>query len=70
VGTSSDCWVFTGHERIEAGPMREECLVGQPWLVEPAAIQDLIDVSNKWNRAAGEAHELREEIKRLRTSSS
>jgi hypothetical protein len=69
IGSTGDTWTLAGFERIEAGPTRFECSVAQTWLLELATVQELIDMGVKWNAAAGEAHELREEIRRLRSSS-
>jgi len=65
VGTSGDCWMLRGYERIEAGPLAREVSVGQTWIVEPAAIQDLIDIETKWRSALLEASELREQLRAL-----
>lgn len=62
IGTSGESIALSGHERIEAGPMRKECLVGQTWLLEPAPVQDLMDAEAKWLRAVREANELRERV--------
>ncbi len=53
-------WVITGHGRIEAGPLRQEHRVMQTWILEPASVQDVIDLEARWAAAAAlEAHELR-----------
>ena len=64
-GLSSARWVLHGFEQLEAGPMRKPCRVGQTWLAEPVAVQDLIDVETKWSNAVREAKELREQVRRL-----
>jgi hypothetical protein len=52
-------WVISGHERIEAGPFRHEHRgVMQTWILEPASIQDVIDLEARWAAAALEAHKL------------
>lgn len=61
-GLASSSWVVTGHERVEAGPTRAQCLVGQTWLVEPAASSDVIAIEQKWLAAVREANALREEL--------
>jgi hypothetical protein len=43
LGMSGESWMLSGFELLEIGPLRRDCLVGQAWLVEPAATQDLID---------------------------
>lgn len=62
LGTSADCWVLSGHERVEAGPLRKECLLGQTWLVEPAYGDDLVRSEQNWTNAVREANELREQL--------
>jgi hypothetical protein len=62
VASSGESWTLAGFERIEAGPMRHVHLVGQAWIVEPASIQDLIDVERKWSAASGRAHELEQQL--------
>ncbi len=37
-------------------------LVGQAWIIEPVAIQELIDVERKWSAASGRAHELEQQL--------
>jgi hypothetical protein len=51
-------WVTTGHERIEAGPLRQEHRVMQTWILEKASVQDDIDLEARWAAAALEAHEV------------
>lgn len=68
LGTSADCWVLSGHERVEAGPLRKECLLGQTWLVEPAYGDDLVRAEQNWTSAVREANELREQLSRAQTS--
>lgn len=68
IGTSSSCWVLDGHERLEAGPMRKECLIGQTWLVEPAYEDDLISVENRLLDAVREANALRAQLTALNAS--
>lgn len=62
VASTGETWTLAGFERIEAGPMRHVHLVGQAWLIEPVAIQDLIDVERKWSAASGRAHELEQQL--------
>lgn len=64
-GISSQAWLLRGFERLESGPMRRACLLGQFWLAEPAVVQDLIDVETKWTNAVREANELRERLAAL-----
>jgi len=45
--------------------MRHVHLVGQAWLIEPVAIQDLIDVERQWSAASGRAHELEQQLSGL-----
>jgi hypothetical protein len=61
VASTGETWSLAGFERIEAGPMRQVHLVGQAWLIEPEAIQDLIDVERRWSAASGRAHELEQQ---------
>jgi hypothetical protein len=65
LGTSSECWVLSGHERVEAGPLRKECLLGQTWLVEPAYGDDLIRAEQNWTLALLEAGKLREQLSQV-----
>jgi hypothetical protein len=58
VASTGETWTLAGFERIEAGPLRQLHFVAQSWIVEPAAVQDLIDVERKWGAAAGRVHEL------------
>lgn len=62
VASTGETWTLAGFERIEAGPMRHVHLLGQAWLIEPAAIQDLIDVERRWSVASGRAHELEQQL--------
>lgn len=62
VASTGETWTIAGFERIEAGPMRHVHLLGQAWLIEPVAIQDLIDVERKWSAASGRAHELEQQL--------
>jgi hypothetical protein len=70
LGTSANCWVLSGHERVEAGPLRKECLLGQVWLVEPACSDDLIRAEQKWTLAVRESHDLREQLDKALASGS
>jgi hypothetical protein len=65
---TGECWTLTGHERVHSGPLHDEMSFTQTWRLEMAAVQDIIDMGNKWNAAAGEAHELREQLARLTRS--
>ena len=62
VASNGESWTLAGFERIEAGPMRHMHLVGQAWIIEPVAIQELIDVERKWSAASGRAHELEQQL--------
>ena len=62
VAGTGESWTLAGFERIEAGPMRHVHLVGQAWIIEPVAIQELIDVERKWSAASGRAHELEQQL--------
>ena len=62
VAGTGESWTLAGFERIEAGPMRHVHLVGQAWIIEPVAIQALIDVERKWSAASGRAHELEQQL--------
>ena len=62
VASNGESWTLAGFERVEAGPMRHVHLVGQAWIVEPVAIQELIDVERKWSAASGRAHELEQQL--------
>jgi len=42
--------------------MRHVHVVGQAWIIEPVAIQELIDVERKWSAAAGRVHELEQQL--------
>ena len=68
LGTSADCWVLSGHERVEAGPLRKECLLGQTWLVEPAYGNDLLRAEQNWTDAVREANDLREQLSQAQVS--
>ena len=65
VASTGECWTLAGFERVEAGPLRHVHFVGQSWIVEPAASQDLIDAELKWSVASGRAHELEQQLNRL-----
>lgn len=43
LASTGETWTLAGFERIEAGPLRQLHFVAQSWIVEPAAVQDLID---------------------------
>lgn len=45
-------WSLLGFERVEAGPMSDEHLFGQAWLVEPAPETDLINAEAEITRMA------------------
>ena len=45
-------WSLLGFERVEAGPLADEHLFGQAWLVEPAPETDLINAETEINRMA------------------
>jgi hypothetical protein len=68
VSATSETLTLAGYERVEVGPLRFECAVGQSWLLELAVVQDLIDMGNRWNAASGEAHDLREQLARLQSA--
>lgn len=70
IGTSGEAWLLSGYERIEAGPLSREHALGQTWIIEPAAVQDLIDADAKWTAAAREANELREQLRTLTASAA
>lgn len=70
LGTSSACWVLSGHERVEAGPLRKECLLGQTWLVEPAYGDDLIRAEQNCTLALLETSKLREQLSEAQTAHS
>jgi hypothetical protein len=69
VGTSGDRWILSGFERIEAGPLRLEHALGQTWVVEPVAVQDLIEAERRWIDAVRDANELRERLTALGSAS-
>lgn len=58
VASTGETWTLSGFERLEAGPLRQLHFVAQSWIVEPAAVQDLIDAERKWGTAASRVHEL------------
>ena len=62
VAGTGESWTLAGFEGIEAGPMRHVHLVGQAWIIEPVAIQELIDVERKWSAASGRAHEMGQQL--------
>ena len=68
LASTGERWILTGHERIQSGPLAHEYAVVQTWVIEPAAVQDLIDVELKWSRACGRVHELERELQRLTPS--
>jgi hypothetical protein len=58
VASTGDAWTLTGHERINAGPLQQETLLGQSWLVAPASLEDLRRAENEWQRLAQLLHQL------------
>jgi hypothetical protein len=65
IGSTGVRWTLTGVERIEAAPLGREHAVGQTWIVEPAAVPDLMAVELKWSQACGRVHELEQQLLRL-----
>ena len=65
IGSAGARWTITGVERIDAGPLAREHSVGQTWLLEPAVVQDLIDIETKWSQACRRVHELEQQLARL-----
>lgn len=59
---TGETWTLAGFERIEAGPLRQLHFVAQSWIVEAAAVQDLIDAERKWAAAAGRVFELEQRL--------
>ena len=62
VASNGESWTLAGYERIESGPLRHVHFVGQSWVIEPAAIQDLIQAERKWGAASSRAHELEQQL--------
>lgn len=60
--SNGESWTLAGYERIEAGPLRHVHFVGQSWVIEPAAIHDLIQAERKWGAASGRAHALEQQL--------
>ncbi len=65
IGAKGTSWTLTGVERIQVAPLGREHAVGQTWLVEAAAVGDLIALEQKWSAACGRVHELEQQLKRL-----
>ena len=65
IASTGERWVLTGHERIQSGPLAHEYAVAQTWILEPAAVQDLIDVEFKWSQAQGKVSELERQLRGL-----
>jgi hypothetical protein len=59
VASTGEALTLTGHERISAGPLQEETLLGQSWIVAPAPLEDLRRAENEWQRLAELVDELR-----------
>jgi len=66
ISSNGETWVLAGVERIETGPMREECSVGQTWLLTLAVVDDLLIAETRWGLASAEAAELRCQLDALR----
>ena len=62
VASNGGSWTLASYERIEAGPLRHVHFVGQSWIIEPGAIQDLIQAEHKWGAASSRAHELEQQL--------
>jgi hypothetical protein len=52
VASTGEAFTLTGHERINAGPLQQETLMGQSWLIEPGPMEDLRKAENEWRRLA------------------
>jgi hypothetical protein len=65
IASTGERWILTGHERIQSGPLGHEYAVAQTWILEPAAVQDLIDVEFKWSQAVGKVSELETQLEHL-----
>jgi hypothetical protein len=62
IASSGNTWTLAGFERVEAGPLRALHVLGQSWLIEPVAMQELIEVERKWSAAAGRVHDLEQQL--------
>lgn len=62
MASNGESWTLAGYERIEAGPLRHVHFVGQSWIIEPAAVQDLIQAEHKWGAACSRAYELEQQL--------
>jgi hypothetical protein len=59
VASTGEAFTLTGHERINAGPLQQETLLGQSWLIEPGPLEDLRKAENEWARLAAEIEALK-----------
>ena len=50
--STGDVWTLAGYERITAGPLQQQTLLGQSWIITPAVIADLHRAENEWQRLA------------------
>ena len=55
--STSEAWTLTGHERVDAGPLQQEALLGQSRLVALATLEDLRYAEDAWHRLAQLVHE-------------
>ena len=62
LGCTSEWWTIAGHERVISGPIGEEYVLGQSWLIQPAQCEDLAKAEAEWRRLAEELHVLREKV--------
>ena len=62
VGCTGEWWTIAGHERVISGPIGEEYVLGQSWLIQPAQCEDLAKAEAEWRRLAEELHVLRERV--------
>jgi hypothetical protein len=58
--------VLAGFERVAAGPLGREHALGQSWVMELAAVQDLMDAELQWQNAARRVEELELKLLGLR----
>ena len=62
MASNGESCTLAGYERIEARLLRHVHFVGQSWIIEPAAIQNLIQAKHKWGAACSRAYELEQQL--------
>lgn len=64
VASTGGVLALTGIERVADGSLAVERCYAQSWLIEPAALEDLIRAEREWSKASARVAELEAMIKR------